>query len=95
MIVVVILVVCLLFAGVTCYILYQLDVLPGRPGTEGATPRWAPPFGGGTPLRQAQRADREWPRGCLIAILVGAALWFVLWGVVLILALRVLSNPYG
>ena len=94
MIVVIILVVCVLFALVTCYILYQLDVLPGRPGSEGATTRWAPYFGGSTPLQRA-RSEREWPRGCLIGILVGAALWFLLWGVVLILALRVLSNPYG
>ena len=96
MIVVLILVVCVLFGLVTCYILYQLDVLPGRPGSESAVPpRWSPSFGGGTPLQQARRADREWPRGCLIGLLVGAGIWFLLWGVVLVLALRVLSNPYG
>lgn len=95
MIVLVIVVVCVLFALVTCFILYQLDVLPGRPGSGGGTTTWGSTLGARTPLREASRPDREWPHGCLIALLVGAGIWFLLWGVVLILALRVLSNPFS
>jgi hypothetical protein len=95
MIIVVIVIVCVLFAVATCFILYQLGVVPGGPGAaeqhSWATPRQA---GARTPLQDAYRGDREWPRGCLMAVLVGAGIWFLLWGLVLILALRVLSNPF-
>ncbi len=37
----------------------------------------------------------ELPQGCLLALIVGAAVWFVLWGIVLILALRFLRTPLG
>ncbi|HSH62394.1 MAG TPA: hypothetical protein VK988_22640 [Acidimicrobiales bacterium] len=96
MIVVVIVAVCVVFAVGTCFILYQLGVVPSAPGAPERqswfTERTA---GARTPLQAARRGDREWPQGCLIGILVGAAVWFLLWGLVLILALRVLSNPFG
>lgn len=96
MIVVVIVLVCVLFAIGTCFILYQLGVVPGAPNTAERQP-WLTPRSGGsrTPLQEARRGDREWPQGCLIGVLVGAGVWFLLWGVVLVLALRVLSNPFG
>lgn len=96
MIIVVIVLVCVLFAVGTCFILYQLGVVPGAPDA-GERQWWATQRtpGGRTPLQDARRGDREWPQGCLIGILVGAGIWFLLWGVVLILALRVLSNPFG
>lgn len=97
MIVVVIVLVCVIFALGTCFILYQLGVVPARPGSTEQQPFWATPPNAGarTPLQDARRGDREWPRGCLVGSLVGAAIWFLLWGVVLVLALRILSNPFG
>jgi hypothetical protein len=96
MIVAVIVLVCVVFAVGTCFILYQLGVVPGSPDADQRqwwatqrTPRAR------TPLQAARRDDREWPQGCLIGLLVGAGLWFLLWGLVLILALRVLSNPFS
>ena len=96
MIVVVIVLVCVVFAVGTCFILYQLGVLPGSPDA-GQGQWWATQRVGAnrTPLQVARRGDREWPQGCLYAVLVGAGIWFLLWGVVLILALRVLSNPFS
>ena len=94
MIVVVIVLVCVVVAVGTCFVLYQLGVVPSAPG---ATERqwWTTERRGRTPLRQASMPDREWPQGCLVAVLVAAGIWFLLWGIVLILALRVLSNPFG
>lgn len=96
MILVVIVIVCILFAVTACFILYQLGVVPSGPGST-KQPSWTMQRDAGTrtPLQDARRGDREWPQGCLIALLVGAAIWFLLWGLVLILALRVLSNPFG
>ncbi len=95
MIVVVIVLVCVLFAVGTCFILYQLGVVPSRPGSP-ERPSWAAPsIGGRTPLQDARAGGREWPQGCLIALLVGGGIWFLLWGLVLVLALRILSNPFG
>jgi hypothetical protein len=96
LIVIIIAVVCVLFGVATYFILYQLGVLPGPPGTE-SRQSWlsSPTVGARTPLQQAQQGGGEFPRGCLIGLLVGAGVWFLLWGLVLIFALRVLSNPYG
>ncbi|HET7487723.1 MAG TPA: hypothetical protein VFJ85_07320 [Acidimicrobiales bacterium] len=35
------------------------------------------------------------PAGCLIAIIVTGAIWFILWGIVLLLALNLLHTPLG
>jgi len=95
MIVVVIVLVCLVFAVGACFIFYQLGVVPRAPGAA-ERPAWGAQLGGArSPLQDARRGDREWPQGCFIGVLVGAGLWFLLWAVVLILALRILSNPFG
>ncbi len=91
-------VVCLLFALATYGILYQLGVIPGSPASGQRTASPASPGLGlraRTPLEQARRGGWELPQGCLVTVLTGAALWFLLWGVVLVLALRFLSNPFG
>lgn len=95
MILIVIILVCVVLAMGACFILYQLGLVPSGP--DAAERPWAGqrPLGGHTPLQDARRGDREWPQGCLIGVLVGAGIWFLLWGIVLILALRVLSNPFG
>lgn len=98
LITIVIVVVCALFGVATYFILYQLGVLPGpTTGTGPERDSWfsSSPLGGRTPLQQAQQPVREWPQGCLIGLLVGAGLWFLLWGIVLVFALRVLSDPFG
>ncbi len=96
MMLVIIVVVCVLFAIATYYILYQLGVLPGPGASPGVSSgSTLSPLGARTPLQQAQRQTRELPQGCLVSLLVGAALWFLGWGVVLILALRFLSDPFG
>lgn len=35
---------------------------------------------------------RELPQGCLIALIVAAALWFIAWTIVLVLALGILRS---
>lgn len=97
MVLVIIVVVCVLFGVATYYILYQLGVLPG-PGPSPSPPSGSTPlspFGARTPLQEARRQTRELPQGCLVSLLVGAALWFLGWGLVLVLALRFLSDPFG
>jgi len=37
----------------------------------------------------------ELPQGCLVALLLAALVWFVLWSFVLVLALRFLRSPLG
>lgn len=97
--------VCVLFALATYGILYQLGVIPGSPGSGQRPPSTSSTsstsatsaFGlrARTPLEQARSGGRELPQGCLVTVLAGAALWFLLWGVVLVLALRFLSDPFG
>lgn len=38
---------------------------------------------------------RELSPGCLISLIVAASIWFILWGIVLLLALRLLRTPLG
>lgn len=38
---------------------------------------------------------RELPPGCLVTLIVAGSIWFILWGIVLILALRLLRTPLG
>lgn len=38
---------------------------------------------------------RELPPGCLISLIVAGSIWFILWGIVLLLALRLLRTPLG
>lgn len=38
---------------------------------------------------------RELPPGCLLGLIVASAVWFILWGIVLLLALRLLRTPLG
>ncbi len=38
---------------------------------------------------------RELPQGCLLALVLTGFVWFTLWGVVLVLALRFLRSPLG
>ena len=38
---------------------------------------------------------KELPPGCLLGLIVAASIWFILWGIVLILALRLLRTPLG
>jgi TRAP-type C4-dicarboxylate transport system permease small subunit len=38
---------------------------------------------------------KELPPGCLVALIVAGSIWFILWGIVLLLALRLLRTPLG
>jgi len=38
---------------------------------------------------------RELPPGCLISLIVVGSLWFIAWGIVLLLAIRLLRTPLG
>ena len=96
--------VCVLFALATYGILYQLGVIPGSPASDQRTSSTSSTTSSitsslnlraRTPLEQARSGGQELPQGCLVAVLAGAALWFLLWGVVLVLALRFLSDPFG
>ncbi len=46
-------------------------------------------FGDGIPRM------KELPPGCLVALIVAGSIWFILWGIVLLLALRLLRTPLG
>lgn len=36
---------------------------------------------------------RALPPGCLVSMIIAASIWFILWGIVLLLALRLLRTP--
>jgi hypothetical protein len=96
----IIVVVCILFGLATYAVLYQLGLLPGSPGQTEVLERPGElrPRRFDPQTRQelgVSLVRREYPQGCLTTLIVAATLWFVLWGVVLVLALRVLSSPYG
>lgn len=38
---------------------------------------------------------KELSPGCLITLIVAGSIWFILWGIVLLLALRLLRTPLG
>jgi hypothetical protein len=100
---IIIVVICALFGIATYAVLFQVGVLPGSEQPRGSE-RLPDQFDGGpTPLRRYGEPRtspgvtaylRGLPQGCLIAVLAAAALWFISWGIVLILALRILSSPY-
>lgn len=46
-------------------------------------------FGDGIPRM------KELPPGCLVTLIVAGSIWFILWGIVLLLALRLLRTPLG
>lgn len=100
----VVLVACGLFGLLAYAVLLQTGLLPGSPAQlRGRGPEELPTSLEDQPLRRygmertsAEAAARlgRLPQGCLIAVLLFAAVWFVLWGVVLFLALRILTSPY-
>ncbi len=94
MLAVILVIVCLLFGVFAYFALYQLGVLPGPSSAEPRSSSAPGSFGARTPLQDALR-DRQLPQGCLISVIVAAGLWFLLWGVVLIFALRFVFNPFG
>ncbi len=86
MIYLIVILIMLVAFGVVYAFLYQSGLLepPGR--TEGG-------YGRSEPFRVPGLG--ELPQGCLMAIVVAAFVWFVTWGIVLILALRFLRSPLG
>lgn len=52
-------------------------------------------LGGGGSGTEGIPRMRQLPVGCLVSLIVGASIWFVLWGIVLLLALRLLRTPLG
>ena len=36
---------------------------------------------------------KELPPGCLVSLILAGSIWFILWGIVLLLALRLLNTP--
>lgn len=98
--VVIIAFVCVLIAIAAYGVFFQAKVLPGAPAPhrapEPAGPRPAavpgPPQ---APARRRARRLRELPDGCLVTLIIGAIVWFLLWGLVLVLALGFLRDPFG
>lgn len=70
-------IVCVLFALVL-YAIFSTGFLTGE--SEG--------FGINRPPRL-----RELSPGCLLSLIVAGSLWFIAWGIVLILAIRLLRTP--
>lgn len=97
---------CALFGVLAYAVLLKTGLIPGSSTPlRGRGPETLPPEidGSPRPLRRYGVSDssgavatriRAMPQGCLVAILVTAAIWFLLWGIVLVLALRILSSPY-
>lgn len=38
---------------------------------------------------------RELSPGCLLSLIVAASIWFIAWGIVLLLAIKLLRTPLG
>ncbi len=74
-----ILVVCVIF-GVVVYAAFATGLLSGE--SEPVSFRGVPRL-------------RDLSPGCLMALIVAGAVWFILWGIVLLLALRLLRTPLG
>ena len=72
-------IVCVLF-GLALYGIFSSGFLTGE--SEG--------FGFNRPPRL-----REMSPGCLLSLIVVGSLWFIVWGIVLILAVRLLRTPLG
>jgi hypothetical protein len=72
-------IVCVLF-GVVLYGIFSSGWLTGE--SDG--------FGFDRPHRL-----RELSPGCLLSLIVAGSVWFIVWGIVLILALRLLRAPLG
>lgn len=72
-------IVCILFA-VILYAIFSSGFLTGE--SEG--------FGFNRPP-----SLRELSPGCLLSLIVAGSLWFIVWGIVLILAVRLLRTPLG
>ena len=72
-------IVCVLF-GVVLYAIFSSGFLTGE--SEG--------FGVSRPPRLSELSP-----GCLLSLIVVGSLWFIAWGIVLILAIRLLRTPLG
>ena len=101
----VVLVACGLFGVLAYAVLLQFGLIPGSSGFRAKGPETLPPDNGGRPLQPLRRFGSSesptvssrigrMPQGCLVAVLAFSAIWFLLWGIVLVLALRILTSPY-
>lgn len=81
-----VIVLCLLL-GVGVYAgLMASGILPGQERDE------TPSFSSGSGVFPRAPHLRELPQGCLVVLILGALAWFVAWGIVLVLALNLLSS---
>lgn len=77
---------CLLL-GIGVYAgLMASGILPGQDRDE------RPSLGGGGGVMPQAPRLREMPQGCLIVLILAALVWFVAWGIVLVMALNLLSS---
>lgn len=74
-------IVCVLF-GVALYGIFSSGFLTGE--SEGFG------FGFDRPRRFGELSP-----GCLLTLIVAGSIWFIVWGIVLILAIRLLRTPLG
>lgn len=51
-------------------------------------------FGGGSAYGARVPHLHELPQGCLIGLILAGLVWFALWALVLVFALRFLQTPY-
>ncbi len=82
---------CLLLAIGVYAGLMASGILPGQDRDERPSLGGGGFGGGGGVMPQAPRL-RELPQGCLIVLIVLALAWFAAWGVVLVMALNLLSS---
>ncbi|MBW3626070.1 MAG: hypothetical protein KY412_00500 [Actinobacteria bacterium] len=77
---------CLLL-GIGVYAgLMASGILPGQDRDE------RPSLGGGGGVFPQAPHLRELPQGCLIVLILAALAWFAAWGIVLVMALNLLSS---
>ncbi|MDP8954630.1 MAG: hypothetical protein M3N37_06895 [Actinomycetota bacterium] len=65
----------------------------GLLGGQSNEPYRSPPRSTSTGSFPSAGRGRDLPQGCLIALIVAAAAWFIAWGVILVLALDLLRSP--
>ena len=82
---------CVLLAVGLYYGLTSSGIIPGSTDQPFSSSSSARPTSSGVFPRIPH--TRELPQGCLLAIIVAAALWFLAWGVLLVLALDLLRSP--
>ena len=82
MFILILLLVCALVAVGSYAVMLQMGLVPGLSElTSGSK-------------RQPREGQGFWPPGCLYTVILVSVVWLIGWGIVLIVALNILSSPF-